>query len=164
MWRWKLKPLTHRLRQIHGDFHPWNILFGGGADFRVLDRSRGEFGDPADDVACITSNFLFFSLQRYGCLHGALQKLFRRFWERYLAGSGDFEMLRVVAPFFAFRGLVMASPLWYPALSDPVRKKLLAFVFTVLRKDTFNPQEVNHYCSGETSGVRVVGNGPPGLR
>ncbi len=29
-WRWKLKPRTHRLRQVHGDFHPWNILFEEG--------------------------------------------------------------------------------------------------------------------------------------
>ena len=26
-WRWRLKQYTHRLRQVHGDFHPWNILF-----------------------------------------------------------------------------------------------------------------------------------------
>jgi hypothetical protein len=52
-WRWKLKGFTHRLRQIHGDFHPWNILFQAGTDFRVLDRSRGEYGDPADDVASL---------------------------------------------------------------------------------------------------------------
>jgi aminoglycoside phosphotransferase (APT) family kinase protein len=50
-WRWKLKRRTHRLRQVHGDFHPWNILFRAGADFSVLDRSRGEWGEPADDVA-----------------------------------------------------------------------------------------------------------------
>ena len=101
-WRWKLKPLSHRLRQVHGDFHPWNILFGDSAEFRLLDRSRGEFGDPADDVACITSNFLFFSLQRYGRLQGPLRILFERFWARYLERTGDFEMLRVVPPFFAF--------------------------------------------------------------
>ncbi len=60
-WRWRLKGLTHRLRQIHGDFHPWNILFRAGMDFRLLDRSRGEYGDPADDVTCLTLNYLFFS-------------------------------------------------------------------------------------------------------
>src|SRR5262245_54113886 len=26
-WRWRLKDRVHRLRQVHGDFHPWNILF-----------------------------------------------------------------------------------------------------------------------------------------
>ena len=162
-WRWKLKPLTHRLRQIHGDFHPWNILFGDGADFRVLDRSRGEFGDPADDVACITSNFLFFSLQRYGRLEGALKRLFERLWERYLSKSGDLEILRVVAPFFTFRALVMASPMWYPALPDSVRQKLLRFVFTVLTEDDFDPREVNHYCSVKNSGVRDMGDRSPRL-
>jgi len=55
-WRWRLKNRIHRLRRIHGDFHPWNILFSSGVDFRVLDRSRGKYGDPADDLTCITIN------------------------------------------------------------------------------------------------------------
>jgi len=145
-WRWRLKSLTHRSRQVHVDFHPWNILFRSGVDFTLLDRSRGEFGDPADDVSCLTSNFLFFSLQRSGRLEGVFETLFVRFWERYLEASGDREILRVVAPFFAFRGLVMASPLWYPALSDTVRQKLLFFVMAVLEQDSFDPTQVNRYC------------------
>jgi aminoglycoside phosphotransferase (APT) family kinase protein len=32
---------------VHGDFHPWNILFRAAVDFSVLDRSHGEYGDPA---------------------------------------------------------------------------------------------------------------------
>ena len=146
--RWKLKPLQHRLRQVHGDFHPWNILFGAGTDFRVLDRSRGEWGDPADDVVCLTANYLFFSLQRSGRLEGSFEVLFRRFWERYLNQSGDQEMLKVAAPYFAFRGLVMASPLWYPKLSDKVRQSLLTFILAVLDQDSFDPKEVNRYCGG----------------
>jgi hypothetical protein len=147
-WRWKLKPLSHRLRQVHGDFHPWNILFGPETAFRVLDRSRGEWGDPADDVVCLTANYLFFSLQRSGRLEGAFEVLFRRFWERYLNQSGDQEMLRVVAPYFAFRGLVMASPVWYPKLPDKVRQSLFTFILTVLERETFDPSEVNTYCGG----------------
>jgi hypothetical protein len=145
-WRWRLKGLTHRLRQIHGDFHPWNILFRTGTDFRLLDRSRGEYGDPTDDVTCLTANYLFFSLQRSGRLEGSLERLFRRFWDRYLERSGDGEMLRVVAPFYAFRGLVIASPLWYPNLSDTVRQRLLAFIFAVLESEQFDPAQVNSYC------------------
>ncbi len=145
-WRWKLKGLTHRLRQIHGDFHPWNILFEeGGTELHVLDRSRGEWGDAADDVSSLTGNYLFFSLQRHGRIEGVLADLFQQFWDRYLRGSGDQEMLDVVAPFFAFRGLVMASPVWYPALADGVRRKLLAFIVAVLQEDRFNPAEVNRY-------------------
>jgi len=145
-WRWRLKSLTHRLRQVHGDFHPWNILFRSGTDFSVLDRSRGEYGDPADDVASLTMNFIFFSLQRSGKLDGAFETLFSRFWKRYLEDSGDREMLRVVAPFLVFRALVMASPVWYPNLAEAVRSKLLTFIFGVLEEESFDPAQVNKYC------------------
>ncbi len=145
-WRWRLKQLTHRLRQVHGDFHPWNILFRSGTDFTVLDRSRGEYGDPADDVASLSLNYVFFSLQRSERLEGAFETLFRRFWDRYLEETGDREMLQVVAPFFAFRALVMASPVWYPSLSDGVRWKLITFIFRVLDEEAFDPAQVNQYC------------------
>jgi streptomycin 6-kinase len=145
-WRWRLRGRTHRLRQVHGDFHPWNILFREGTDFHVLDRSRGEWGDAAGDVACLTMNFLFFSLQRSQRLQGSLETLFHRFWERYLERSGDREMLEVVAPFFAFRGLVMASPLWYPRLPEGVRRRLFNFMQAVLDVEAFDPYLVNAYC------------------
>ncbi len=118
-------------------------------EFSLLDRSRGEYGDPADDVASLTMNYLFFSLQRSGRLEGALESLFLRFWERYLEKSGDREMLRVVAPFLAFRGLVMASPLWYPTLTDTVRQRILAFIVAVLESDRFYPQKANIYCGAQ---------------
>ena len=147
-WRWRLKGFTHRLRQVHGDFHPWNILFHSPSGFSLLDRSRGEFGDPTDDVTSLTMNFLFFSLQRSGRLEGGLETLFLRFWDRYLEKSKDREMLTVAAPFLAFRGLVMASPVWYPALPDSVRQKLLAFIVAVLESDSFDPTKANSYCEG----------------
>ena len=145
-WRWRLKGRTDRLRQVHGDFHPWNILFAQGAEFQVLDRSRGEFGDPADDVACLTMNYVFFSLQRSGRLEGGLKTLFLRFWRRYLERSADYEMLKVVAPFFAFRCLVMAHPVWYPALADKVRQALITFTLNVLEQESFDLDRVNAYC------------------
>lgn len=145
-WRWRLKPRVHRLRQVHGDFHPWNILFQEGIDFQLLDRSRGEYGDPADDVTCLTANYIFFSLQRSGRLEGSFEELFLRFWGRYLEKTGDREMLEVAAPYFAFRGLVMASPLWYPDLSENVRQSLISFIMAVLDRPVFDPREVNAYC------------------
>ncbi len=145
-WRWRLKRKSARLCQVHGDFHPWNILFREGADFTVLDRSRGEWGEAADDVACLTLNYLFFSLQRSGRLEGAFERLFRDFWARYLDKSGDGEMLAVVAPFFAFRALVMANPLWYPAIGGDLRWKMLSFSRAVLDEERFDPARVHAYC------------------
>jgi len=146
-WRWKIKDRVHRLRQVHGDFHPWNILFGNAAEFCLLDRSRGEWGDPADDVTCLTMNYFFFSLQRHGHLTGSFEKLFMRFWDRYLERSGDREILQVAAPFIVFRSLVLANPVWYPRLTEELRKKLFQFMSGVLGAESFDPGKVNDYCS-----------------
>ena len=145
-WRWRLKQYPHRLRQIHGDFHPWNILFRSATQFTLLDRSRGEYGDPADDVTCLTLNYVFFSLQRSGKLERSFERLFRRFWDRYLDQTGDREILQVAAPYCAFRGLVMASPVWYPKLDESVRSALVRLILAVLSAEAFDPAQVNRYC------------------
>ena len=74
-----------------------------------------------------------------------LEGLFRRFWDRYLEGSGDRELLEVAAPFLAFRSLVMANPIWYPRLSPTVRKRILTFALRVLDESKFEPQRINAY-------------------
>jgi hypothetical protein len=142
-WRWRLKKNTHRLRQVHGDFHPFNILFREGTDFSVLDRSRGEWGEPADDVTALTGNFLFASLQAHGRLADPFETLFLRFWRRYVERTGDGGVLEAAAPFFAFRCLVMASPVWYPSLAEAVRRKLFSFMLRVLDAPRFDPGRVN---------------------
>ncbi|MEM2202215.1 MAG: phosphotransferase [Candidatus Bathyarchaeia archaeon] len=145
VWRWRLKRKTHRLSQVHGDFHPWNIMFREGTDFTVLDRSRGEWGEPADDVTAMTINYIFYSLQKYGELAGVFDRLFKLFWENYLRKTEDWEILEVVQPFYAWRGLVVASPIWYPNLSFDVRRKLLNFVCNVLQYEKFDLDAVNSY-------------------
>lgn len=144
-WRWRLKGRTARLCQRHGDFHPWNILFREGTDFSVLDRSRGEYGEAADDVVSLSMNYLFFALQGTGRVEGPLADLFARFWARYLEGSRDREILEVVAPYVVFRGLVMASPVWYPDLDPAVREGLFRMMENVLEADRFEPEAVGEY-------------------
>ncbi len=148
LWRWRLRGRTSRLSQVHGDFHPWNVLFRKGTDFSVLDRSRGEWGEPADDVTSMSINYLFHSLRKWGTLRGPFEILFREFWDRYLQKSGDKAVTATAAPFFAFRGLVIANPVWYPTLSLSIRRTILNFVQNVLAEDRFNPAEVNRYCKG----------------
>src|SRR5690606_28742312 len=62
-WRWDLRRHTDRACRIHGDFHPFNVLFDDRGALSLLDASRGSVGDPADDVAALAVNFLFFGLQ-----------------------------------------------------------------------------------------------------
>jgi aminoglycoside phosphotransferase (APT) family kinase protein len=144
-WRWKLKHKTNRLSQTHGDYHPWNILFRNGTDFTVLDRSRGEWGEPADDVSTLTVNYIFYSLQTFGELAGPFERLFERFWKSYLDKTRDDEILTIIPPFYAWRALVVASPVWYPYLSSGVRGKLFNFINGVLETEKFEVNAVNSY-------------------
>ncbi|RLF15891.1 MAG: aminoglycoside phosphotransferase family protein [Thermoprotei archaeon] len=144
-WRWKLKDKAYRLCQVHGDFHPWNVLFREGVDFTVLDRSRGEWGEAADDVAAMTINYVFYSLRRYGRLEGAFEELYKTFLSNYLDLTGDEELLKVIQPFYAWRALVIASPIWYPTLHVEVRRKLLNLALNSLRTEVFEPSHINGY-------------------
>lgn len=130
-WRWKLRDRVGRLRRTHGDFHPFNLVFGASG-LVLLDASRGSEGDPADDVACLTINYLFFG-------RGAgLAGLWNAFWRVYLAGDTD-DVLAAVAPFYAWRALVLASPTWYPHLSSADRDRILGFAERALAAERFDP-------------------------
>jgi aminoglycoside phosphotransferase (APT) family kinase protein len=138
-WRWRLRPLARRLSRTHGDFHPFNIVFLPGrpgeehTHFALLDASRGGRGDPADDVTALAVNFPFLSLAAAG---GAgwrgLGPLWHRFWDRYLALTGDPEVLEVAPPFWAWRCLVVASPRFYPHLPGPAREALVGMAEAAL--------------------------------
>lgn len=144
-WKWKLKGFSQRLSQVHGDYHPWNILFRDADDFVVLDRSRGEWGEPADDLSAMTINYIFYSLQTYGRLTEAFETLFDLFWKQYLDETGDEEILSVIPPFFAWRALVVASPIWYPQLPESVRTKLVNFITNILEAEALDLKNVNSY-------------------
>ena len=132
-WRWRLRDRVGRLSRTHGDFHPWNILFREGTDFTLLDRSRGEWGEPADDVAALAINYLFFGLRR-GARQGKpgdvvepFGTLCRTFLETYANASGDRELPEVLPPVLAFRAFVLAHPGWYPSLDTVTRAAIIAF-------------------------------------
>jgi Ser/Thr protein kinase RdoA (MazF antagonist) len=138
--RWRLRSRSHRLSRTHGDFHPWNLLFRAGTDFSALDRSRGVWGEPADDVAALGINYLFYGLRAR--LAEPFRFLFCAFLEAYLRESHDGEVLEVLPPFLAFRALVIAHPLWYPELSDPLRLALIQFARRMMVDGRFNPGDV----------------------
>jgi hypothetical protein len=150
-WRWRLRTRTYRLARVHGDFHPWNLLFGRGTEFSVLDRSRGEWGEPADDVAALAVNYLFFGMRRQDAcgdigVAEPFRILFDVFLREYVMASGDYEIFDVLPPFFAFRALVLAHPYWYPTLSPSVRAQLLHFARSMAASSRFDPSDVSSLC------------------
>ena len=144
-WRWKLKQYSHRLCREHGDFHPWNIKFREGTDFSTFDRSRGEYGEAADDVATLSINYILFSILRYGKLDGPYKQLHDTFMGTYLDRTKDPEIFDVIQPFYAFRGLVIASPEWYPNHPKDIRRKLFNFIRNILATERVEIDEINRY-------------------
>jgi aminoglycoside phosphotransferase (APT) family kinase protein len=144
-WIYRLKPKHNRLSLIHGDFHPGNIWFKNNTDFILLDRSRGPWGDPADDITALTINYIFFSIKHHGSVRGPYLEGLTLFFDRYVTLTGDNEIYDVVAPFFAFRGAVVANPIFYPELTPEQRRLIFRFVNNVLDDDKFKLEKVNDY-------------------
>jgi hypothetical protein len=170
-WRARLKDRHHRLCRIHGDFHPGNVWFreapasgetpppltpppqGGGKEddhrreYRLclLDRSRGPWGEPADDVTALTINYIFFSVMHSDGMRAPYTDGFCLFFQEYVSRTGDAELLEVVAPFYAFRGAVVANPTFYPDVTSSQRERLFAFVRRVLAEERFVPEQVEGY-------------------
>ena len=149
-WRAKLKSRTHRLCRIHGDFHPGNIWFkddGGiatagnatqsGVNFVLLDRSRGPWGDPADDVTALTINYIFFSLIYSNEVKGVYLEGLELFFNEYIRLTGDNELFEVLAPFYAFRGVVVANPVFYPDIKPETRDRIFRLIRKILMQDRF---------------------------
>lgn len=139
-WRWKIRGRAHRLARIHGDYHPFNVLLTDSGEVGLLDASRGCMGDPADDVTCMAINYVFFAVERPDTWARAFRKLWHRFWDVYLTESADTELLDVCAPFLAWRGLVVANPVWYPAVSAEARDRVLRMIETALSLPRFDPE------------------------
>lgn len=147
-WTYRLKPYCRRLSQIHGDFHPGNIWFKEDAEFIVLDRSRGPWGEPADDLTALAINYIFFSIRSHGDVRGSYLEGLKLFIDEYIRVSGDAEILAVTAPFFAFRCAVVANPVFYPNLSADARTKIFNFTRAVLSAERFGVERVNEYLYG----------------
>lgn len=136
-WRWRLRDHDRRLARIHGDFHPFNILFDKD-ELVLLDASRGTAGDPADDLSALAVNFILFALDT---AHGwkGLGPLWFRLWQTYAEEHPDPSLRDVVPPFLAWRALVVCNPKFYPNLSGSARSSLLSLVECMLETDRFDP-------------------------
>jgi aminoglycoside phosphotransferase family enzyme len=95
----------------------------------------------------MTINYLFFGLLKTDgkALDKDFKELFELFFDVYLDKTGDYELLEVIQPFYVFRGLVVASPVWYPNISLDTRRKLFNFIKNVLEEERFDYKGVDRY-------------------
>ncbi|MDB4957941.1 MAG: hypothetical protein JWO36_5510 [Myxococcales bacterium] len=138
-WRWHLRGRETRLTRTHGDFHPFNVVFGTGTALTLLDASRGTCGDPADDVTAMIVNYLLFALDVEGAWARGLRELWDQFWICYLRARPDPHLFEVAPPWFAWRALVVCNPRFYPKLTERARDALLGFTERMLELGRMDP-------------------------
>lgn len=147
-WWGKIRDRGERLCSVHGDYHPGNIRLQE-SDFIVLDRSRGTWGEPADDVSCLGANFIHYAVKGRGTFEGPFAELFHVFLHAYLEKTGDDGFFDVCQPFFAFRMLVVANPRFYPDDTNETKRKLIDFGISVLETARFEPNHISAYLEGK---------------
>ncbi len=142
-WRWRLgRGDASAMRRVHGDFHPYNVLFRKGVDFTMLDASRGGVGDAADDLAAMAINYAFGGLRQPLAWMRGFKLLWDAFFATYLVETGDSDVLGRMPPFLAWRALVLASPIWYPDIEMAVRVHLLEGAINWMNAARFDPRSV----------------------
>ncbi len=159
-WWSKIKDLSHRLAEVHGDFYPGNILFND-KELVLLDRSRFRYGDPADDVTCLAMNFINYSVLAHGEFRNPFKILLESFLEKYLKSTKDNEMMKVAPLFFVFRSLVCIHPSFYSpewmksrGFKDESikninanKKKIVNFAKNILNEEKFKMDKIDSYLS-----------------
>lgn len=139
-WRHRLADNSERLVRVHGDFHPFNLVFEGER-LTLLDASRGTCGDAADDITALTINYLLFAVGAPdpSAAWQGLGELWQRVWSSYRAARADRELLAVVPPFLAWRALVVCNPRFYPDLAVDARDRLLGLAERAVASGYFEP-------------------------
>jgi hypothetical protein len=147
-FREKMKDAPVLPCRVHGDFHPGNIIFDG-QKFKLLDASRMVWGDPADDVAAMGINYIWFAVMQEGAFSGPFKNLFDAFWSSYMKNTSHKLVARTIGVHFAFRGVVVAHPFFYQAQTDDTRRKMIKVVRGVLKDGLFDPKRVQSYIKGK---------------
>lgn len=146
-WWATRRDFTDRLCQVHGDYHPGNIWWEGD-EMTVLDRSRGIWGEPADDVVALAINHIFYALRDRDAFEGPFAELFHAFLDAYVRETGDDDLYAFMGGFLAFRVAIVAHPTFYPQLSDRQRVRLFRFAVRAMEAGRFDPAKVDQWLEG----------------
>jgi aminoglycoside phosphotransferase family enzyme len=153
-WR-KSRNMDNRLCEIHADYHPGNLWFENG-NFTILDRSRGRYGEPADDIVAFAINPIMYSLMTTGEFEGPFREMFDIFWNNYFKQTKDREMRKIMAPYIAFRVSVVTNPIFYndemlggKDKATKIRSKMINLALNILKDNEFSPEKINFYLISE---------------
>jgi hypothetical protein len=129
---------------VHGDFHPGNILFADDGELAVIDRGRIEYDEVAVDVGAALINYLALGLAEPG-LREPASTLAKIFVGEYIAASGDAGLTAALPVHTAMRAAAVASPTFYPGLSDGTRVAALTVGIRIAGEPTLGPENLDAF-------------------
>lgn len=143
-WRQRLWNLGRRIRVVHNDFHPWNILIKSDGVALLGARSPG-VGEPANDLAALMVNYVWFSYLTSNKFEGLYRDAYLAFWNTYLEMTGDIECLAALPPFLANRLLLFLDSAFYPGTGDAVKARVERLLFGLLKEEIHPIDDVNEF-------------------
>ena len=149
---WRIsRNMDYRLCEVHGDFHPGNIWFEN-EKLIILDRARGRFGEPADDITSFIINPIMYSLILNGKFDGPFKEMYDIFWNNYFKKTKDREMRKIIAPYLAFKIAIVTNPIIVSnnlyggkEKAELIREKLINLALNVAKDKEFSPEKINYY-------------------
>ena len=140
----RLKDDHGRLCQVHGNFIPNNIRFSGN-DPVLMDRSRGLWGEPAEDLFFLLIYYIFYALIEHGEFRGSFAELFTRVYDRYVNRSWDMDVLKAGPLFLAAKVPYLLNPDFFPNVDGTTRNKMIVFTKNVLDEERFDANKMDVY-------------------
>jgi aminoglycoside phosphotransferase family enzyme len=90
-------------------------------------------------------NYIWYAIMTTKKFSGAFAEMFEEFYSTYMNLTGDTEIRQTLPLFFAFRGVVVAHPIFYHDQTDQTRKKIFRFINNVLQYGHFDPKKIHQY-------------------
>jgi hypothetical protein len=126
---------------VHGDFHPGNILFSDDGQVRVVDRGRIECDEVAVDVGAVLMDFIALGLTDPD-LRAPARTLAETFVNEYIDASGDTGVTTALPVHTAMRAAAAASPTFHPKTVDRTRIATLTAGIRILGLATLGPDNL----------------------
>lgn len=135
--RYALIDDTSSITQIHGDPHFDNVWIDGSKIY-LVDPGGGQYGHPAEDVACAIVDLLLWSVVRFGSLAGGYREAISILLDEYVEKTGRREVFQYIPLYLGVKIPIVVHPVWYPRISNGTRCSLLSIGARVLKQSMIN--------------------------
>lgn len=140
--RESLRSEYKRCSMIHSDLHPDNIRIQEDLTIRPLDSARAMWGEPADDLASMLANFIYFSLKNHKKMSGAYLEAYNLLLNKYIDLTKDEAIHKHAQMYLPVRLLILSHPQFFDQDSQELKLQLINLTKDILNSKSFNLKDL----------------------